>query len=31
VKETDIVEQLKKIEDPNDICDLLEEEEGKIG
>ena len=31
VKETDIVEQIKKIEDPNNICDLLEEEEGKIG
>jgi fructose-specific phosphotransferase system IIA component len=31
VKETEFVEQIKKIEDPNDICDLLEEEEGKIG
>jgi fructose-specific phosphotransferase system IIA component len=31
VKETDFVEQIKKIQDPNDICDLLEEEEGKIG
>lgn len=31
VKETDFVEQIKKIEDPNDICDLLEEEERKIG
>jgi fructose-specific phosphotransferase system IIA component len=31
VKETDFVEQIKKIEDPSDICALLEEEEGKIG
>jgi fructose-specific phosphotransferase system IIA component len=31
VKETDFVEQIKKIEDPRDICALLEEEEGKIG
>jgi len=31
VKETDFVEQLKKIENPGDICALLEEEEGKIG
>ena len=31
VKETDFVEQIKKIQDPKNICDLLEEEEGKIG
>lgn len=30
VKETNFVEQIKKIEDPGDICVLLEEEEGKI-
>jgi len=30
VKETNFVEQIKKIEDPGDICALLEEEEGKI-
>jgi len=30
VKETNVVEQIKKIESPVDICVLLEEEEGKI-
>jgi PTS system nitrogen regulatory IIA component len=30
VKETDVVEKLKKIEDPADICALLEQEEEKI-
>jgi len=30
VKETNFVEQIVKIEDPADICFLLEEEEGKI-
>ena len=30
VKETDFVEQIKKIENPSNICALLEEEEGKI-
>lgn len=30
VKETDVVEKLKKIEDPAGICVLLEQEEGKI-
>ena len=30
VKETNFVEQIMKIEDPADICSLLEEEEGKI-
>jgi fructose-specific phosphotransferase system IIA component len=30
VKETNFVEQIKKIEAPGDICTLLEEEEGKI-
>ena len=30
VKETNFVEQIMKIEDPKDICILLEEEEGKI-
>ncbi len=30
VKETNFVEKIMKIEYPNDICALLEEEEGKI-
>ena len=30
VKETNFVEQIMKIENPKDICDLLEKEEGKI-
>lgn len=30
VKETNVVEMIKKIENPGDICTLLEEEEGKI-
>jgi fructose-specific phosphotransferase system IIA component len=30
VKETNFVEQIRKIGDPADICSLLEEEEGKI-
>ncbi len=30
VKETNFVEQIKKIKKPADICSLLEEEEGKI-
>ena len=30
VKETKFVEQIMKIENPKDICALLEEEEGKI-
>ena len=30
VKETNFVEQIKKIEEPGEICALLEEEEGKI-
>lgn len=30
VKETNFVEQIMKIEDPKDICTLLEQEEGKI-
>lgn len=30
VKETDVIEKLKKIEDPADICALLEKEERKI-
>jgi fructose-specific phosphotransferase system IIA component len=31
VKETNFVKQIMKIEDPADICSLLEEEEEKIG
>lgn len=31
VKETNFVAQIMKIENPKDICALLEEEEGKIG
>jgi mannitol/fructose-specific phosphotransferase system IIA component (Ntr-type) len=31
VKETDVVEKIKKIESPSEICRILEEEEGKIG
>jgi PTS system nitrogen regulatory IIA component len=30
VKETDVVERLKKIENAADVCSLLEKEEGKI-
>jgi fructose-specific phosphotransferase system IIA component len=30
VKETNFVEQIRKIEEPGEICALLEEEEGKI-
>lgn len=30
VKETNFVDQIKKIKDPGDICSLLEDEEGKI-
>lgn len=30
VKETNFVEQIRKINDPADICTLLEDEEGKI-
>ncbi|UCE40699.1 MAG: PTS sugar transporter subunit IIA [Candidatus Aminicenantes bacterium] len=30
VKETNFVEQIRKIVDPSEICDLLEEEEEKI-
>jgi len=30
VKETNFVEQIRKIEKPGDVCALLEEEEGKI-
>jgi mannitol/fructose-specific phosphotransferase system IIA component (Ntr-type) len=31
VKETDIVEKIRKVESPGEICRILEEEEGKIG
>lgn len=30
VKETDIVEKIKKVESPDEICRIFEEEEGKI-
>jgi PTS system nitrogen regulatory IIA component len=30
VKETDIVEKIKKVKNPSDICVIFEEEEGKI-
>ena len=30
VKETDFVSRIKKAKSPHDICDILEEEEGKI-
>jgi PTS system nitrogen regulatory IIA component len=30
VKETNVVEQIKNIENPGDICIILEDEEGKI-
>jgi PTS system nitrogen regulatory IIA component len=30
VKETDVIEKLKKIEDPEGICTLLKQEEEKI-
>ncbi|MDH4219907.1 MAG: PTS sugar transporter subunit IIA [Candidatus Aminicenantes bacterium] len=30
VKETDFIEKIKKINEPNEICAILEEEEGKI-
>jgi mannitol/fructose-specific phosphotransferase system IIA component (Ntr-type) len=31
VKETDVVEKLKKVESPGDVCKVIEGEEGKIG
>jgi PTS system nitrogen regulatory IIA component len=31
VKETDVVEKIRKIESPSEICRIFEEEEGKIG
>jgi mannitol/fructose-specific phosphotransferase system IIA component (Ntr-type) len=31
VKETDIVERIKKVESPDEICRIFEEEERKIG
>ena len=31
VKETDVVEKIRKIESPSEICKIFEEEEGKIG
>ncbi len=31
VKETDVVEKIRKGESPGEICRILEEEEGKIG
>jgi mannitol/fructose-specific phosphotransferase system IIA component (Ntr-type) len=31
VKETDIVEKIRKVESPGEICRIFEEEEGKIG
>jgi PTS system nitrogen regulatory IIA component len=31
VKETDVVEKIKKVKAPGEICRILEEEEGKIG
>lgn len=31
VKESDIVEKVRKIESPSEICRIFEEEEGKIG
>jgi len=31
VKESDIVEKIRKIESPSEICRIFEEEEGKIG
>lgn len=30
VKETDIVEKIKKVKNPHDVCIVFEEEEGKI-
>jgi mannitol/fructose-specific phosphotransferase system IIA component (Ntr-type) len=31
VKETDIVEKIRKVESPEEICRIFEEEERKIG
>ncbi|MGD9346582.1 MAG: PTS sugar transporter subunit IIA [Candidatus Aminicenantes bacterium] len=31
VKETDVVEKIRKVESPDEICRIFEEEEGKIG
>jgi len=31
VKETDVVDKIRKVESPDEICRIFEEEEGKIG